>query len=133
MKNLGKIAKTIGQKGLMPNPKTGTVTTDVAKTIAEIKKGKVEMRIDKLSNLHNAFGKISFDDEKLKENLKAVIKTVLDNKPSSSKGTYVRSITVASAMGPGIPLDVNDAIGEKKKTKKEKKKPNTEKTDKSEK
>ncbi|MFA6918252.1 MAG: 50S ribosomal protein L1, partial [Candidatus Gracilibacteria bacterium] len=68
MKNLGKIAKTIGQKGLMPNPKTGTVTTDVAKTIAEIKKGKVEVRVDKLSNLHNIFGKVSFTEAQLKDN-----------------------------------------------------------------
>lgn len=115
MKNLGKIAKTIGQKGLMPNPKTGTVTTDVAKTIAEIKKGKVEVRIDKLSNLHNIFGKISFSEEQLKANLMAVIKAVLDCKPASSKGTYVKSINITSTMGPGINLDVNLASAETRK------------------
>jgi len=115
MKNLGKIAKTIGQKGLMPNPKTGTVTMDVAKTIAEIKKGKVEVRIDKLSNLHNIFGKLSFDEAKLKDNLKAIVKAVVENKPASSKGTYIRSITITSTMGPGIALDVNSASAESKK------------------
>jgi large subunit ribosomal protein L1 len=115
MKNLGKIAKTIGQKGLMPNPKTGTVTMDIAKTISEIKKGKVEVRIDKLSNLHNIFGKISFDEVKLKDNLKAIIKAVVENKPASSKGTYIKSITITSTMGPGIALDVNLASAESKK------------------
>ena len=115
MKNLGKIAKTIGQKGLMPNPKTGTVTMDIAKKISEIKKGKVEVRIDKLSNLHNIFGKISFDEVKLKDNLKAIIKAVVENKPASSKGTYIKSITITSTMGPGIALDVNLASAESKK------------------
>lgn len=114
MKNLGKIAKTIGQKGLMPNPKTGTVTTDVAKTISEIKKGKVEIRVDKLSNLHNIFGKVSFDEKMLKENLKAIIKAVMDNKPSSQKGTFLKSITVTTTMGPGIPLDTALATAESK-------------------
>lgn len=115
MKNLGKIAKTIGQKGLMPNPKTGTVTTDIAKTISEIKKGKVEVRIDKLSNLHNAFGKISFEEAQLKDNLKAIVKAVLDSKPASSKGTYIKSLNVTTTMGPGIPLDVNAASVEARK------------------
>jgi large subunit ribosomal protein L1 len=106
MKNLGKIAKTIGQKGLMPNPKTGTVTTDVSKTIAEIKKGKVEIRLDKLANLHNIFGKVSFDEAKLLENLKAVVKAVMDNKPATVKGTYIKSASVCTTMGPGIAIDV---------------------------
>lgn len=114
MKNLGKIAKTIGQKGLMPNPKTGTVTTEIAKTISEIKKGKVEIRVDKLSNLHNVFGKSSFEEAQLIENLKAIVKAVLDNKPASSKGTYIKSITVTTAMGPGISLDVSAATAEVK-------------------
>jgi large subunit ribosomal protein L1 len=115
MKNLGKIAKTIGQKGLMPNPKTGTVTMDVAKTIAEIKKGKVEVRVDKLSNLHNVFGKVSFDEAKLKDNLKAIVKAVLDSKPASSKGSYIKSLNVTTTMGPGISLEVNAATVEAKK------------------
>ncbi len=109
MKKIGKIAKTLGQKGLMPNPKTGTVTPEVAKAIGEIKKGKVEIRVDKYGNTHNLFGKVSFDDEKLKENLLTVLKAVLDNKPSSTKGTYIKSMTVTTAMGPGIKLDVGSA------------------------
>jgi large subunit ribosomal protein L1 len=115
MKNLGKIAKTIGQKGLMPNPKTGTVTTEISKTISEIKKGKVEVRVDKLSNLHNAFGKVSFEEVKLKDNLKAIVKAVLDSKPASSKGTYIKSLNVTTTMGPSIPLDVLAASVEAKK------------------
>ena len=115
MKNLGKIAKTIGQKGLMPNPKTGTVTTEISKTISEIKKGKVEVRVDKLSNLHNVFGKVSFDGAKLKDNLKAIVKAVLDSKPASSKGTYIKSLNVTTTMGPSIPLDVLAASVEAKK------------------
>lgn len=109
MKELGKIAKILGQKRLMPNPKSGTVTPDVAKAIEELKKGKVEIRIDKLSNLHNIFGKVSFDDAKLKENLLAIVKAVMDSKPSTSKGTYMRSLTLATSMGPGVPVEVTSA------------------------
>jgi len=112
MKSLGKIAKILGQKRLMPNPKAGTVTLDFEKAIGELKKGRVEVRIDKQANLHNIFGKISFDDAKLKENLKALVKAVLDVKPSSSKGVYMRSLTVTTSMGPGIALDVNKAVAE---------------------
>ena len=112
MKHIGKIAKILGTKGLMPNPKAGTVTPDIAKAIAEIKKGKVEFRVDKLSNVHTIFGKISFDDAALKENLLAVIKAILDVKPSTVKGIYVRSITVTSTMGPGVPLDIGAATSE---------------------
>ncbi|MFA4891356.1 MAG: 50S ribosomal protein L1 [Candidatus Gracilibacteria bacterium] len=114
MRELGKIAKTLGTKGLMPNPKAGTVTPDVPKAIGEIKKGKVEFRIDKLSNVHTVFGKVSFDSPKLKENLIAVIKAVLDVKPASIKGIYIGGIAVASTMGPGIPLDINAAVAEAK-------------------
>lgn len=114
MKNLAKIAKILGQKRLMPNPKSGTVTPDVERTIAELLAGKVELRVDKAGNLHNIFGKVSFDDAKLKENLKALIKTVLDAKPASSKGTYVKTITITTTMGPGIRLDAQAAIAEAK-------------------
>lgn len=114
MKDLGKIAKTLGTKGLMPNPKAGTVTPDVPKAIEEIKKGKVEFRVDKLSNVHSMFGKISFDSSKLKENLVAVIKAILDVKPASVKNIYIKGISVTSTMGPGIRLDVNGAIAEVK-------------------
>jgi len=110
MKSLGKIAKTLGQKRLMPNPKAGTVTPEVAKTIGELKKGKVEVRLDKEANLHNLFGKVSFSDSDLKENFLAILKAVKENKPEGSKGTYIKSITVATSMGPGIRLDVNETM-----------------------
>lgn len=110
MKNLGKIAKTLGQKGLMPNPKAGTVTTDIKKTIQEIMAGKVEYRLDKLANIHNIFGKASFDADKLEENLKAFIKAILHARPSGAKGIYIKSITLTTTMGPGIKLDVNKVI-----------------------
>lgn len=109
MKQIGKVAKTLGQKGLMPNPKSGTVTDDIGETVGEIMKGKIEYRNDKQANLHNIFGKVSFGDEKLKENLKSYIKTIVDIKPSGVKGVYIKSITLATSMGPGIPLDVQDA------------------------
>jgi large subunit ribosomal protein L1 len=105
MKDLGKIAKILGQKGLMPNPKAGTVTPDIAKTIGEIKKGKVEFRVDKLSNLHNMVGKISFGADKIKENILTYVKAVNEAKPTGVKGHYINSITITSTMGPGIKLD----------------------------
>lgn len=115
MKEIGKIAKILGTKGLMPNPKAGTVTPDVPKAIGEIKKGKVEFRIDKLANVHTVFGKVSFDEAKLKENLLAVLKAILDAKPSTIKGIYVKGMTVTSTMGPGIALDLNAATAEARK------------------
>ncbi len=114
MKSLGKIAKTLGQKRLMPSPKAGTVTPDFAKVISELKKGKVELRIDKDANLHSVFGKISFDDAKLKENFLALLQAVLDAKPSSSKGTYIKTVTVSSSMSPGISLDIQGITAELK-------------------
>ncbi len=114
MKELSKIAKILGQKRLMPNPKAGTVAPDFEKVIAELKQGKVELRIDKDGNLHNIFGKVSFDEAKLKENLKTLVKAVMDVKPASSKGTYIRSLTVTTTMGPGIRLDANAAVAESK-------------------
>ncbi|MBL4694566.1 50S ribosomal protein L1 [Candidatus Gracilibacteria bacterium] len=107
MKKLGKIAKTLGQKRLMPNPKAGTVTPDFEKIIGELKKGKVELRLDKEANVHNIFGKVSFGEAELEENLKLVVKAVLDAKPSSSKGTYMKSLTLATSMGPGVPVETN--------------------------
>ena len=114
MRELSKIAKTLGTKGLMPNPKAGTVTPDISKAIEEIKKGKVEFRVDKLSNVHTVFGKISFDAAKLKENLVAVLKAILDVKPASIKNVYITGISITSTMGPGIPLDVSAALTEAK-------------------
>lgn len=115
MKKLGKVAKTLGQKGLMPNPKAGTVTatsavTDVAKTIGEIIKGKVEFRMDKLANVHNIFGKVSFGEQQLEKNLKAFLKAIVAAKPTGGKGIFIQSVTIASTMGPGIHLDVNKTL-----------------------
>lgn len=114
MKNLAKVAKILGQKRLMPSPKAGTVTPEFVKVIGELKKGKIELRVDKDGNLHNIFGKTSFTEDKLKGNLQAIIKTVLDVKPASSKGNYMRSITVTSSMGPGIKVDISKAVAESK-------------------
>lgn len=110
MKNLGKVAKILGQKGLMPNPKAGTVTTDVAKTIGEIIKGKVEFRMDKLANIHNVFGKVSFDAAHLEENFKAFMQGINAAKPAAVKGVFIKSITLATSMGPGIKLDINRTL-----------------------
>lgn len=110
MKSLGKVAKTLGQKGLMPNPKAGTVTTDIAKTVAEIMKGKVEFRMDKLANVHNIFGKVSFSEQNLEENLKTFLRAIAQAKPAGAKGIFIKSITLATSMGPGIKLDPNEAM-----------------------
>jgi large subunit ribosomal protein L1 len=112
MKNLGKVAKTLGQKGLMPNPKAGTVTqaADVAKTIGEIMKGKVEFRMDKLANVHNIFGKVSFSEVQLEENLRTFLKAIVAAKPAGAKGIFVQSVTITTTMGPGIRLDVNKTL-----------------------
>ena len=110
MKELGKIARTLGQAGLMPNPKSGTVTPDIDKAVADIMKGQVEFRNDKLSNLHNVVGKVSFGSEKLLENAKVYLKAVHEKKPEKMKGNYINSLTVTSTMGPGIKVDVSEAM-----------------------
>ena len=102
MPSLGKIGKLLGPKGLMPNPKTGTVTTDVAKAVEETKKGKVNYRTDSFGNIHVGIGKASFTEEALRENLKAFVSVILKAKPSTVKGAYVKNITLTSTMGPGI-------------------------------
>ena len=107
MPMLGKIGKLLGPKGLMPNPKTGTVTTDVAKAIEETKKGKVNYRTDSFGNVHGIFGKVSFDSDKLLENLTAFIEVILKAKPTTAKGNYVKNISISSTMGPGIKIDLN--------------------------
>ena len=107
MPELGKIGKVLGPKGLMPNPKTGTVTTDVVKAIEDINKGMVQYKNDSYGNIHTIIGKVSFDNAKLAENLNYVVTTVAKAKPASVKGVFIKSITVTSTMGPGIKLDKN--------------------------
>ena len=104
---LGKIGKLLGPKGLMPNPKTGTVTMDVAKAVNDTKIGKVEYRTDSFGNIHGIVGKASFEEGKLIENLKAFVGAILKVKPASVKGNYVKNISISSTMGPGIKLDLN--------------------------
>ena len=99
---VGRLGKLLGPRGLMPNPKLGTVTPDVAKAIAEQKAGKVEYRTDKAGNIHCPIGKASFDAEKLKENYQALLDTLIRVRPAAAKGQYVRSIHLCAAMGPGI-------------------------------
>ena len=107
MPSLGKIGKVLGPKGLMPNPKTGTVTMDTAKAVNETKLGKVNYRTDSFGNIHGIIGKTSFDAKKIAENLNAFVGAILKVKPATVKGKYINSITISSTMGPGIKLDVN--------------------------
>ncbi len=107
MGKVGRLGKVLGPRGLMPNPKTGTVTPDVAKAVTEIKGGKIEFRVDKHSNVHFIVGKSGFDLEKLEENIKAAMDEIQRAKPSSSKGRYIQKGTVSTTFGPGIPLDIN--------------------------
>ena len=102
---VGKLGKVLGPRGLMPNPKTGTVTFDIAKAIKDIRAGKVEYRVEKAGIVHVPVGKASFDENKLADNAKAVLESILKAKPSSSKGKYLRSATVSTTMGPGIKMD----------------------------
>ncbi len=106
MRSVGRLGKVLGPRGLMPNPKTGTVTADVASAVKEIKAGKVEFRVDKTGVIHAPVGKASFATPKLVENASTLISAVVRAKPSAAKGKYVRSATVCSTMGPGVPLDV---------------------------
>jgi large subunit ribosomal protein L1 len=106
MKSVGQLGKILGPRGLMPNPKTGTVTFDVGRAVHEIKAGKVEFRVDKTGVVHAPVGKISFDKEKLAENVRALIEAVLRAKPATAKGKYVKSASLSSTMGPAVKLDI---------------------------
>ena len=106
MAKLGRYGRLLGPRGLMPNPKTGTVTTDIAKAVHEIKNGKVEYRVDKFGNIQAAVGKVSFDNEKLIENIKTMTAQMLRIKPQTVRGVYVKNVTISSTMGPGIRVDL---------------------------
>jgi large subunit ribosomal protein L1 len=107
MGQLGKLGRVLGPRGLMPSPKAGTVTFEVGKAVREIKAGKIEFRVDKTGNLHAPIGRVSFPEEKLAENLDAFMDTVVRAKPAASKGTYIKTVTVSSTMGPGVRIDPN--------------------------
>ena len=107
MGQLGALGRILGPRGLMPNPKAGTVTMDVTKAVREIKAGKIEFRVDKTGNVHAPIGKVSFSANQLQENLHAFLETIVKAKPSAAKGTYLRSASISSTMGPGIRLDTS--------------------------
>lgn len=111
MGRIGRIARILGPRGLMPNPKLGTVTTDVEKAVKEQKAGKVEYRTEKTGIIHVPFGKKSFADADLMENFKAIAGAIVRAKPASAKGTYIKSVVISTSMGPGIKLDANDVAG----------------------
>ena len=104
---LGKIGKVLGPRGLMPNPKTGTVTTDTVKAIEDVKKGRIEYRTDSYGNVHTIIGKVSFDNDKLVENLVAFMNVIVKSKPQTAKGQFIKNVSVSSTMGPGIKIDIN--------------------------
>lgn len=110
MKNLAKVARQLGQAGLMPNPKSGTVTPDIGPKIEEVLKGQVEFRNDKLGNLHNSIGKVSFSADQIKDNAATYLKAVNEKRPASIKGNFINSITLSPSMGPGIKVTVNETL-----------------------
>jgi large subunit ribosomal protein L1 len=107
MREVGKLGKVLGPRGMMPNPKTGTVTFDVGQAVSEVKAGKVEFRVDKTAIVHVAFGKLSFDDQKLVENAQALVQAIVRAKPVAAKGRYLLSVHVGSTMGPGVAVDTS--------------------------
>jgi large subunit ribosomal protein L1 len=107
MGKVGRLGRVLGPRGLMPNPKTGTVTTDVAKAVGDIKGGKIEFRVDRHANLHFIVGKASFSERQLAENYAAALEEILRLKPASAKGRYLRKVTISTTMGPGVPVDPN--------------------------
>ncbi|MBE4906619.1 50S ribosomal protein L1 [Cytobacillus suaedae] len=113
MGEVGKLGRVLGPKGLMPNPKTGTVTFDVDRAVKEIKAGKVEYRVDKAGNIHVPIGKVSFESDKLVENFTTIYETMLKVKPSAAKGTYMKNLAVSSTMGPGVKVDPSTFVTSK--------------------
>ena len=111
MGTVGKLGKILGPRGLMPNPKVGTVTFDVGRAVKELKAGRVEFKVDKTGIVHTTVGKVSFEPDRLKENVLALMDVIVRAKPASSKGTYLKSIAISTTMGPGIKLDPNELRG----------------------
>jgi len=111
MAEVGKLGKILGPRGLMPNPKIGTVTKDIAKAVIEVKAGKIEFRVEKNGIIHNIIGKVSFSNEKIIENAKVFVNAILKAKPQATKGVYMKKVTMASTMGPGIKLDKSSISG----------------------
>ena len=105
MAQVGQLGRVLGPKGLMPNPKTGTVTMDVTKAVEEVKAGKVTYRVDKQGNIHVPIGKVSFEDDKLIENFKAIHDVILKAKPAATKGAYIKNLTVTTTFGPGVKVE----------------------------
>lgn len=112
MSEVGKLGRILGPRGLMPNPKSGTITMDIGKAVREVKAGKIEFRVDKHGILHASIGKASFDNQKIRENVLTFMDTVMRLKPSTSKGQYLRKVTLSNTMGPGIPVDRNALLNE---------------------
>jgi len=110
MGQVGRLGKVLGPRGLMPNPKTGTVTTDTGKAVSDIKGGKIEFRVDKHANVHFVVGKAGFSEQQLEENFRAAVDEIVRSKPSASKGRYIQKATVSTTFGPGIPLDVASLV-----------------------
>lgn len=110
MRELGKLGKVLGPRGLMPTPKAGTVTTDVKKAVSELKAGKIEFKVDKTGNVNNAFGKISFSSASLLENLQALLNAIAKAKPASAKGAFFRGLFLSSTMGPGLKIDLQSVV-----------------------
>lgn len=111
MAKLGRLGKVLGPRGLMPNPKSGTVTLEVGKAVQEVKAGKIDFKVDKTGIIHAGIGKVSFDTQKIAENANELVQTLIKLKPSSAKGTYVKGITLSSTMSPGIQIDKSTIIG----------------------
>jgi large subunit ribosomal protein L1 len=107
---VGRVARILGPRGLMPNPRSGTVTPDIGRAVREVKGGRVEFRLDKTGVIHVPIGKVSFDEDKIMQNLSALVDAVVRAKPSGAKGQYIRSLNIASTMGPGVSLDLQPTL-----------------------